>query len=415
MPPVHTAAGGREPGTRGDSTPVVVVPRLGQRSHDLSRSRRPFPAGGLRPRRLAADVAKVKSPLQLQAGLSKDLMAHSAAAMFGAAGLVGLIEAFTSGGPDTPLLPGFAAFAIAAFLLALGRRLPTAAMAALGPLGVVLIGLSLSTNTGPGDGALLYIWPVLWQTYFFGRRGAILIAVWVGLVHALVLISLPAGVGYLDRWIDVMASVLVVVTVVEVLAERNRRLVAQLAEEAQVDKLTGLLNRRGFEKRAELELARARRDHLSLAAVAFDLDLFKHVNDEFGHEVGDQALAHLGEIFRAEMRDTDVLARVGGEEFVALLPNAEIGDAAAFAERVRAAMQVAGGAALPTVTVSAGAAVASAPEHLEPLLRSADIALYEAKFAGRNQTVVAGRSFGRTDSCAVKIAGAQQPHRGDQN
>lgn len=318
-------------------------------------------------------------------------MPQSAAAMFGAAGLVSLIEAFTSGGPATPLLPGLAAIAIAAFLLALGKRLPTAAMAALGPLGVVLISLSLSTNTGPGDGALLYIWPALWQTYFFGRWGAILIALWIGLIHALVLISLPAGVGYLDRWIDVMASVLVVATVVEVLAERNWKLVAQLAEEAQVDKLTGLLNRRGFEKRAKLELARARRDHLSLAAVAFDLDRFKHVNDEFGHEVGDQTLAHLGEIFRAEMRDTDVLARVGGEEFVALLPNAEIGDAAAFAERVRAAMQIPDSAAVPRVTVSAGAAAASAPEGLEPLLKGADTALYQAKFAGRNQTVVLGQ------------------------
>jgi diguanylate cyclase (GGDEF)-like protein len=212
---------------------------------------------------------------------------------------------------------------------------------------------------------------------------------------------MPDDAGNLDRWIDVMASVTVIGTVVEILASRNRRLLGRISDEARVDDLTGLLNRRGFEERAQVELDWARREEISLAVVCFDLDSFKSVNDEFGHDVGDLVLARFAECFRRESRRVDVAARMGGEEFVALLPDADLDEAYLFAERVRTAFErtVPGGA--PRVTASAGAATEVAPDRLEPLLRSADMALYAAKAQGRDRTVLGRPSM---------VAGAKSSH-----
>jgi diguanylate cyclase (GGDEF)-like protein len=175
--------------------------------------------------------------------------------------------------------------------------------------------------------------------------------------------------------------------VVELLSFSNRKLLTRLESEARVDKLTGLLNRRGFEERAEIELSRSRRQGTSVGIASFDLDHFKQLNDEFGHGAGDRALTRTGAAFRAQMRKTDVLARIGGEEFVALLPGDDIADARAFAERVRTSLQEAASPTLPPLTISAGVTAAVAPDLLEPLLGNADRALYAAKLGGRNRTV----------------------------
>lgn len=159
-----------------------------------------------------------------------------------------------------------------------------------------------------------------------------------------------------------------------------------LLTETRVDKLTGLLDRRGFDERAAVERARAHR-HV-IAVVAFDLDYFKRVNDEWGHETGDRVLSRLGDILRDEMRETDVIARMGGEEFVALLPNAGLEEGHEFAERVRAACASADGSGLPRVTLSAGVASERRPSDLESVLQRADSALYSAKVAGRNRSVI---------------------------
>lgn len=319
-------------------------------------------------------------------------MAHSAAIMFGGAAALSVLEALTPGGPNTSLLPGLAAGAFALLVFFGAERLPVAALAALGPIGAALIAYALSTTPGAGDGAALYVWPVLWEAYFFGRRATVLIVVWVGIVHGLSLLSLPTDIGYFDRWIDVVVSVGVVGAVIELLAHRNRELVERLSSEAQVDKLTGLLNRRGFEERAGEELARARRQESSVGLISFDLDHFKQVNDVSGHEAGDRTLVRVGEELRAATRESDVLARMGGEEFVALVPGG-VTEAEGFAERVRIAMDRSSDPATATVTVSAGVSAEIAPASLERLLGRADAALYEAKFGGRNRTVVDRRLF----------------------
>jgi diguanylate cyclase (GGDEF)-like protein len=180
-------------------------------------------------------------------------------------------------------------------------------------------------------------------------------------------------------------SVAIVGAVVRGLAGRNERLVAAWKAEARVDALTGLLNRRGFEERLAVEVARAARDGASLAVVSFDLDRFKLINDEQGHAAGDRALIALAGAIRDHARGGDVTARWGGEEFVVVLPGAGVDAARGFAERVREALPATGAG----VTVSAGVSAATAPLDPQALLHAADAALYEAKRAGRDRTVVA--------------------------
>jgi diguanylate cyclase (GGDEF)-like protein len=339
----------------------------------------------------------------------KRLMARGAALMFGAGTIIDLLEGTIRGGETFSLAPGFGALAFVALLVLFGSRLPLRVIAALGPIGVALIAYALATTKGAGDGAVLYMWPVLWEAYFFGRRGATLIVLCVGLAHGLALTAIPGGGGNLDSWIDVMVSVTVVAGVVEVLATRNRELVWRISREARVDELTHLLNRRGFDERAQIELARARREEASLGVVAFDLDHFKRVNDEFGHEVGDRVLVNLAKCFRSEMRETDVAARMGGEEFVALLPGADLEQARDFAERVRGRLRSIEQPGVPVVTVSAGAGAAVAPLGIEQLLKRADMALYAAKSRGRDRTVIDGPRTPGAGLSGMSVLQAQRP------
>jgi diguanylate cyclase (GGDEF)-like protein len=316
------------------------------------------------------------------------VIAYSAAVMYGSAALLGVIEGLTPGGASIDLVPSTAAGALAVLVALVGPRLPRWALAPLGPLGAALIAYALTNTPGAGDGAVLYVWPVLWTAYFFGRLGTIGIVAWVAIVHALALRSLPAGAGYVDRWIDVVGVLGTTAAVIHLLSKREQELAAELRAEARVDTLTGLLNRRGFEERVPHELALALRNGWTLSLVSFDIDRFKSVNDEWGHETGDRVLARFGRALREHARSIDLTARIGGEEFVALLPETDSATAHRFAERVRTAFIHTNEPGVPGVTVSAGVASAAAPDaDLELLLREADRALYVAKRSGRNQTV----------------------------
>ena len=234
----------------------------------------------------------------------------------------------------------------------------------------------------------MYMWPVLWMSHFYGRRGTVFIVAWVGVVHGLALAAMPAGVGNVDRWVDVIVSVAVVGAVVRALSERSDRLVARLVAEARADTLTGLLNRRGFEERLAAEVARATaRAHSRSPSSAFDLDHFKRVNDEQGHEAGDRALAMVGAVIADHVRGADLAARWGGEEFVVVLPGRRTPPAArAFAERV--ARRGRGLGHGPDGRARASR-VRPVPPDPRALLAAADAAMYAAKRAGRDRTVVA--------------------------
>jgi diguanylate cyclase (GGDEF)-like protein len=178
-------------------------------------------------------------------------------------------------------------------------------------------------------------------------------------------------------------------------AVRERGQAEQRAQDledlAAVDGLTGLYNRRHFEALARAEFARCQRYHRPLSMLMIDVDHFKLVNDRFGHAAGDRVLKAIAEICGAAKRDSDVLGRLGGEEFALLLPETTSEAARAFAERLRSGVRecpvVIDGETI-VATVSIGVAGATPrTSGIEALLRAADQALYEAKRAGRNRVV----------------------------
>ena len=313
-------------------------------------------------------------------------MAYAAAAMFGGAAFVGLFEEALPGGQTFSVAPALATVPFIILLLTLGPKLPVTVLAGLGPIGVAMIAVAIATTPQPGDGAVFYAWPVLWCAYYFGVRGSVLIIVWLGIVHGVAVASLSGEASTVDRWLDVMVTMSIVAVVVQSLSARNRELLAKSVAEARTDKLTGLLNRRGFEERAPTELERARRNGSWIAIVSFDIDYFKRINDEWGHEKGDRVLEALGDVFRAETRETDLAVRMGGEEFLAVLAGTDLDEAMDYARRVRsrfAAIDVGTGAA----TISAGITATQAPNGTDEVLLAADSALYEAKCAGRDRAI----------------------------
>ncbi|MEP7119523.1 MAG: diguanylate cyclase [Byssovorax sp.] len=174
------------------------------------------------------------------------------------------------------------------------------------------------------------------------------------------------------------------------LALANLKLRETLRTQAIRDPLTGLFNRRHMEESLEREIARASRAGGSVAALMIDIDHFKRFNDTFGHAAADLALRETSAVIRASLRADDIACRYGGEEIVVILPDTPLDEAAACAERIRAAIAAQQlryqGAALGVVTASFGVA-ASDPigTTAESLLRRADGALYAAKHEGRNR------------------------------
>ncbi|MBH3337952.1 EAL domain-containing protein [Pseudomonas mendocina] len=168
-----------------------------------------------------------------------------------------------------------------------------------------------------------------------------------------------------------------------------RNLHAQLESQAVTDSLTGLLNRRGFHQALESALARIERSGQRVAVLYLDLDGFKRINDSLGHDVGDQLLRRVGEQLKACLRPYDSLARIGGDEFTALLDNlGHPEDAAKVAEKLIELVSVRHTLDGVDFTLGASVGIACFPEcgqSVEGLLRSADMAMYEAKRAGRQQ------------------------------
>lgn len=159
------------------------------------------------------------------------------------------------------------------------------------------------------------------------------------------------------------------------------------------DMLTGVANRSYFMERAQSEWQRAQRSDTLLGVMLFDLDYFKRVNDKHGHAAGDTALQHFARLTKEELRETDLLGRVGGEEFVAVLPAHDVDGTEIVAERIRARLEaepvvLENGVKIP-LTVSIGIARRDkSVANLDVLIRRADIALYAAKGEGRNRVKV---------------------------
>jgi diguanylate cyclase (GGDEF)-like protein len=200
------------------------------------------------------------------------------------------------------------------------------------------------------------------------------------------------GIGQV--WVAAFAAELVLYaigTVFIIFMLVSERTVSVHKTAASVDPLTGLLNRRGFGEATSRMIEREAKAGRPVTVMIFDIDHFKSVNDRFGHAAGDDVLQVFANVAIASLRMTDLLGRVGGEEFAALLP-CSIEEALLAAERVREAFEASGVAideAPLETTVSIGVAGGPANTELEVLMASADTALYQAKRAGRNRVEAA--------------------------
>ena len=170
------------------------------------------------------------------------------------------------------------------------------------------------------------------------------------------------------------------------LAEEDRLLSAR----ATTDALTNLPNRTAFVERARREVARAERTGRTLAVSLLDIDHFKSFNDRYGHATGDRVLAAVGQAIAQTVRGIDIAGRWGGEEFIVLLIEADPPAAGAAVERIREAVAALGPPRVPEkITTSAGIAIHHGlfeRSRIDSLIRRADVALYEAKRAGRDRT-----------------------------
>ncbi|MHB1174421.1 MAG: putative bifunctional diguanylate cyclase/phosphodiesterase [Sulfuriferula sp.] len=192
------------------------------------------------------------------------------------------------------------------------------------------------------------------------------------------------------------------------------RLKISLEEMASIDPLTALLNRRAFQEVINREYANSQRTTKSFSFILFDLDRFKMLNDNYGHDIGDKFLLGVSEVAKQTLRTSDWLCRWGGEEFLALLPDTDEQDAFKIAERLRNKIEklsIQFNAQKIKATASMG--IASYPrdgDSSEFLIKAADAALYEAKKTGRNR-VVAAKDKREIYSIAAKLSQAIESNR----
>lgn len=172
-----------------------------------------------------------------------------------------------------------------------------------------------------------------------------------------------------------------------------RERVRQQRSQALTDALTGIPNRLAWDERVQQEYARWKRFQTPLALLVWDVDNFKPINDEYGHKAGDKVLRVIAGLLADNIRETDFIARFGGEEFAMLVTGAGVGDVSRVAEKLRAAIEACGfhyrGQDV-SITISCGIALFTDGDTVEAVFERADQALYRAKEQGRNRCVLAG-------------------------
>lgn len=188
--------------------------------------------------------------------------------------------------------------------------------------------------------------------------------------------------GFKFLFLILSIDLLVIVSIIWIVKSMVRD---RLEMEATFDSLTGAYNRRVHEQLLAKAVHAAQRYGKECSYLLLDIDHFKDVNDEHGHYVGDMTLQHLAGIATGQVRESDSLCRVGGEEFAVIMPETGQEQALHVAERIRAATASAPPRGLPPVTVSIGAATLRQGENSADLVQRADVLLYKAKDSGRNQ------------------------------
>jgi diguanylate cyclase (GGDEF)-like protein len=283
-----------------------------------------------------------------------------------------------------------AALAFGVFCFVLYRRVNVAWVHVL-LIGATTIVAALQMSAVTGAAAVylpFYTWIGLVAALFLRPRAAASQALLVlaAMVAVMALRDPPYAFEYTLAAGSVMATSSLAVGI---LRQRTEHLAADLASQAHTDSLTSLSNRRGFDVRFGLEVDRALRDEKPLSLIVCDLDHFKAVNDEMGHEEGDVALRRAAGVIAGSVRSVDAVSRIGGEEFAVLLPGASPDEAVAVAERMRTGIGAEFRGYPVGLTASCGIASSERVVDGDPrtLFTAADAALYRAKRAGRNCSV----------------------------
>ena len=290
------------------------------------------------------------------------------------------VNALVQGNPwlAVGILGGVLILAVNALAVYLKRPPPIPLLLLLVPL-VPAIGLSLKIQ---GFFGALWCYPsVLLFSFSLSRRMANLCNVlMLLLVSALVYHFI--GIAYTIRFFATLALTIVLANLIlGIVLDLHRRLIDQ----ANVDPLTGAYNRRHMERRLEEVIERQRRSGAAASLLLVDVDHFKGINDRHGHVKGDDVLKGIVELIGRRSRRLDSLFRIGGEEFLLLLPDTHEAAAAVLAEQLRASVEQAPLVDGGSVTVSIGASELSPGESMDAWMKRADDALYAAKNAGRNR------------------------------
>ena len=304
-------------------------------------------------------------------------MARWGAILFGAGATLGVLTLLLPHGhkmdENTTVAAIVLGYLFAGVLAWLGERTPTLLVHAALVAGISAVAIGIhAAGSGrlAGSAAVLYLWVVIFTGYFLSWQE---IAFYVGLVavsYASVL-NIDHEPAWPALWVGMTGTCAATALVVASLSRRLRAL-------ASTDALTALPNRRGWEASLERELARAKRRRSPLCIALLDLDNFKTLNDERGHLAGDRVLKLVSSTWLGLLRDTDVLARYGGDEFGVILPDCPPQKADEIVERLSSSN--------PDVSsCSVGVAWATPTDDANDLIGRADRALYEAKSGGGGQ------------------------------
>lgn len=283
---------------------------------------------------------------------------------------------------------------------------------------LALIGALASIGEGTDDAVILFMAPVMMLTgvitsrlefwCYAGVAGCIYLLLAIGEYHGWIQSSfaqLPERQQLGEPFVLLLAHI-ATCALIDLMLRRIGSFVGSVRDEleqesinwhqaAMTDPLTGLLNRRGLLDHAEWQVRRAALERTPVALMVLDVDHFKQINDRFGHDVGDRVLQDMARLLKQHLRANDACARLGGEEFCAMLTGIHREGAIAVAERFRIALAESAsqtGTDSPvSVTVSIGLSISLEGRlSIKDLLQEADQALYQAKRSGRNRVVVAG-------------------------
>jgi diguanylate cyclase (GGDEF)-like protein len=330
----------------------------------------------------------------IDTGFDSKLMARALAGLFAAGATLALVTAALPHSAQASelgllVIVGLA-YVVAGALFWRADTAPGWSLRSALALGSTMItGVAYFSAQSPSPLVFFYLWVFLYSAYFFSAREMVAQIVYVGLAYAALLIARPPSSGIPAWWLVGMGTLLVAAILIRSMRERVELLIARLYDAARTDPLTKLPNRRGFRELLDLELERARRARGQVALIVGDMDNFTEVNARSGHSAGDVALQRVARLLDAGKRAIDGLARVGGEQFALILPDADLHHAFVVAERLRDELRAEFAADAVPLTISFG--VVGYGQHGETaasLLRAADAALYAAKANGRDMTVL---------------------------